>query len=187
MFRFLNMLLVAVMACLFFQCQSSISSATTQEEKAFFDLRAFFEQEIVRLKAENPKIKKEIEINGKREEQTQEGVDFEKELAIFMRADINKPAWREKYKVDSTMVVDRLARLAYAAIDSSLKTRLLFIEFDQKEAVEKVFISNKTNSPLIQSEQQLTFEPAKGYRIENKQDLSLSKDSQLTIVATFSR
>lgn len=187
MFRFLNMLVVAVMACSFFQCQSSISTATNQEDKVFFDLRTFFEQEIVRLKAENPKIKKEIEINGKREEQTQEEVDFEKELAIFMRADINKPAWREKYKIDSTMVADQLTRLAYAAIDSSLKTRLLFIEFDQKEQVEKVFISNKTNSPLIQSEQQLTFEPAKGYRIENKQDLSLSKDSQLTIVATFSR
>lgn len=185
MVRLLNMLIVAVMACTFFQCQSSVSTATNQEDKVFFDLRAFFEQEIVRLKAENPKIKKEIEINGKQEQQTQEGVDFEKELAIFMRADINKPAWREKYKIDTTMVANQLARLAYAAIDSSLKTRFLSIEFDQKEEVEKVFISNKTNSPLIQSEQQLTFEPAKGYRIENRQDLSLSKDSQLTIIATF--
>lgn len=186
MIRFSQLLLVGLLALLTFHCQSSAEVRAGLEEKTFFDLRAFFEEEIARLQAENPKIKKEIEINGKTEQKTQEEVDFKKELAIFIRSDINKPAWKDKYGVDSVVVSNDLIRLDYIALDSTLKTRLLSIEFEDA-AVNKVSITNKTDSPLIQSQQQLTFEPKKGYQIANQQDLSLSDDSQLRIVATFER
>ncbi len=186
MIRLSHVLLAGLLALLTFHCQSSAVTGSGQEEKSFFDLRAFFEGEIARLKAENPKIKKEIEINGKKEQKTQEEVDFEKELAIFIRSDINKPAWKDKYGVDSVVVSNELVRVDYTALDSTLKTRLLSIEFEEA-AVNKVSITNKTDSPLIQSKQQLTFEPKKGYQIANQQDLSLSNDSQLRIVATFER
>lgn len=186
MIRLLHLLLAGLLAVLTFHCQSSAGAGLDQEEKSFFDLRAFFEEEIVRLQAENPKVKKEIEINGKQEQKTQEEVDFEKELAIFIRSDINKPAWRDKYGVDSVVVSNDLIRVDYVALDSTLKTRLLSIEFEDA-VVNKVMITNKTNSPLIQSQQQLTFEPKKGYQISNQQDLSLSDDSSLRIVATFER
>ena len=82
------------------------------------------------------------------------------------------------------MEAQRLKSLRYTALDSSLKTRVLTIDFNEAE-VERIFILNKTNSPLIESEQQLTFEPQSGYFIRNKQSLSLSKDSDLTIKAVF--
>ena len=84
------------------------------------------------------------------------------------------------------MSANDLVRIDYTALDSTLKTRLLSIEFEDA-AVQRVSVTNKTNSPLIQSKQQLTFEPKKGYQIANQQDLSLSNDSQLRIVATFER
>ncbi|MBX2873339.1 MAG: hypothetical protein KTR30_14605 [Saprospiraceae bacterium] len=186
MIRLFPLLFISILALSIFQCQSNTSISTDLEEKNFFDLRAFFEAEIVRLQEENPKIKKEIEINGKKEQKTQEGVDFEKELAIFIRSDINKPAWVDKYGVDSIMSSDDLIRVDYIALDSTLKTRLLSVEFEDA-MVNKVTITNKTASPLIQSKQQLTFEPNKGYQIANQQDLSLSDDSQLRIIATFER
>ena len=184
MFRFRHVLLVALVTVLSFQCQTNASNSSNQREKKFFDLRAFFEAEIARLEKEEPRVKKEIEINGQREQRTQQAVDFEKELAIFIRSDINKPAWRDKYRIDSTLVSKQLTRLQYTAMDSSLKTRIMRIEFDQN-GVEKIYISNRTQSPLIKSSQQLLFEPSKGYQIENQQDLSLSKDSQLSISAQF--
>lgn len=187
MFRIYPLLILFVLVLISWQCQrDSGTAAATASDKVFFDLRAFFEEEIARLEKEKPRIAKAIEINGQLEQQTQEGVDFAKELAIFVRSDINKPAWRDKYTVDSTIVARRLAQLEYIAIDSSLKTRLMRIDFDQT-GVEKIFISNRTDSPLIKSAQQLTFEPAKGYQIENQQDLSLSKDSKLSISAQFLR
>ncbi len=186
MIRLFHLFIVVLLALLAFRCQWNSTTSTDQSEKIFFDLRAFFEDEIARLQQENPKIKKEIEINGKKEQKTQEQVDFEKELAIFKRSDINKPAWRDKYGVDSVLVAEDLVRVDYVALDSTLKTRLLSIEFENS-AVNKVSITNQTSSPLIQSKQQLTFEPKKGYRIANQQDLSLSDDSQLRIVATFKR
>lgn len=186
MIRLFHLLVICLLAVVSFQCQSNASVSVEQTEKTFFDLRAFFEEEIARLEEENPKVKKEIEINGKKEQKTQEEVDFQKELAIFIRSDINKPAWTEKYGVDSILSANNLVRVDYVALDSTLKTRLLSIEFENA-AVQKVSITNKTDSPLIQSKQQLTFEPKKGYEIANQQDLSLSNDSQLRILATFER
>lgn len=165
-------------------CQEEQNTSGPRKDAVFFDLRSFFTAEIARLEKTQPSIKKEIEINGEKENKTQEGIDFEKELAIFIRADINKPAWRDKYQIDSVMEAQRLKSLRYTALDSSLKTRVLTIDFNEAE-VERIFILNKTNSPLIQSEQQLTFEPKSGYFIRNKQSLSLSKDSDLTIKAVF--
>lgn len=175
----LVLLLISLVAC-----QTEGNAPGEGSDTAFFDLRSFFKAEIGRLEKVQPSIKKEIEINGEKENQVQDSIDFEKELAIFVRADINKPAWRDKYQIDSVMEAQSLKTLRYTALDSSLKTRALTIDFDQN-AVERIFILNKTNSPLIKSEQQLTFEPRSGYFIRNKQSLSLSKDSDLTIKAEF--
>ncbi len=176
--------ILALLLVGFMGCEAGENTADKAADSAFFDLRSFFTAEIARLEKAQPSIKKEIEINGEKENKTQEGIDFEKELAIFVRADINKPAWRAKYQIDSIMEAQGLKSLRYTAIDSSLKTRSLTIDFNQA-VVERIFILNKTNSPLIQSEQQLTFEPQSGYFIRNKQSLSLSKDSDLTIKAVF--
>lgn len=165
-------------------CGSQAGGGMQDGPTRFFDLKTYFEGEIARLKAQDPAVKKEIEINGKTEVQTQEAIDFEKEFAIFVRADINKPAWRNKYKVDSVMEANQLLSLQYTAIDSSLKTRTLTIEFKQAE-VERISIFNKTDSPFIKTEQRLTFEPDRGYHIRNSQVLSLTKDSELSIAATF--
>lgn len=186
MIRLFQALIVSLFMLLIFGCQSNSNISVDQTEKPFFDLRAFFESEIARLQEENPKIKKEIEINGKKEQKTQEQVDFEKELAIFKRSDINKPAWRDKYGVDSITTSGDLIRVDYIALDTTLKTRLLSIEF-KDDLVHKVSITNKTSSPLIQSQQKLTFEPRIGYQVANQQDLSLSNDSQLRIIATFEK
>ncbi len=168
----------------FLACQTGENAPGQETDAAFFDLRSFFQAEITRLEKAQPSIKKEIEINGEKEDKVQDSIDFEKELAIFVRADINKPAWRDKYQIDSVMEAQNLKTLRYTALDSSLKTRALTIDFNQND-VERIFILNQTNSPLIKSEQQLTFEPQSGYFIRNKQSLSLSKNSDLTIKALF--
>ncbi|MEZ5042213.1 MAG: hypothetical protein R2828_20110 [Saprospiraceae bacterium] len=165
-------------------CGSRAGGGRQDVPTVFFDLRTYFEGEIERLKAQGTAVRKEIEMNGKTEVQTQEALDFEKEFAIFVRSDINKPAWRNKYKVDSVMNANQLLSLQYTAIDSSLKTRILTIEFKAAE-VARISIFNKSDSPLIKAEQRLTFEPDRGYHIRNSQVLSLSKDSELSIAATF--
>ena len=84
--------------CLFFliSCKND-SPKTAAELKPFFDVRGYFKAEIERLK-DVKKVKKTVEVNGKREEKIVEITNWNEELAPFISSDINRPAWLDKYR-----------------------------------------------------------------------------------------
>ncbi|GAB4339781.1 MAG: hypothetical protein OHK0038_19080 [Flammeovirgaceae bacterium] len=56
----------------------------------YFDLKGLIEEQVEQLKEENPKVKKRVEMAGKKEELDECIKDWEKELKLFLDADINK-------------------------------------------------------------------------------------------------
>ncbi len=153
-------------------------------QPAFFDLKGYFNQEIKRLNQAKPKLFKKVTINGSEEQRELGAVDFKQELQVFIQSDINRPNWLEKYRADTTFFNGNPSRILYKAIDKTLRTRLIDIEF-QQNIVSKITIQNGGKSIVAGSQQELIYLPQSGYLIKSHQTTALSKDKDLTIEVRF--
>ena len=92
-----------LMAGCFFSCADN---AETAEKPAlppvYFDVNSFLSEQMKHLNQTKPTVQKTV-TNGELGPQTEtlENVNWEQELAFFLEADINKPAWRQTYSGDT--------------------------------------------------------------------------------------
>ncbi len=150
-----------------------------------FSLDSFMRVEQQRLASLTGPIRKVIEIDGVRETQTLDEVDWARELDIFAKADINKPAWQGKYAVDSVFAADgMLSELHYRATDDQLKIRALDVYFGA-EAIDSIVVHKTTRSPVSEASLVLKYMPGQGYEVVNRQKTLLSDEHILRISVTF--
>jgi len=151
----------------------------------FFDLNTFFEKEIQSLSSINS-FTKTVTINGRTEEQKLNKLDFENEFSIFTAADINRPAWSDKYAIDSLFnSQNQLTQIRYQAMDAQLKTKTLTIKFLNSKVVS-IYIEKNMDNAVATSSQTLYYEVNKGYTIQSQQDLSFSESRNFQIKVDYS-
>jgi hypothetical protein len=153
--------------------------------KQFFDLRHYFEQEVDILQQRRPKVLKRVSLGTQTEEHQLDSINFKQELGVFANSDINRPAWSDKYAVDSIFAEgSQLAKLEYKALDEAMKTRKVLVEF-KAGSVEKVFIENKSENTVASSSQLLTYLAGTGYTIESHQKVAMSDDAFFKVEVVF--
>ena len=168
-----------------YACQPQSDSETKKGPiSPFFDLEAYFQEEINRLQQQQMTITKTIHLDGKEEKQTLDSLNFEEELSIFTQSAINRPAWLDKYQVDSTFSANQLASIQYEALTDRLKTRSIRITFSNGK-VQNVAIENLLETVIATTNQQLNYSPAKGYSIRNSQEIAFSKSQEVKIEVQF--
>lgn len=158
-----------------------------EEEKPqspFFDLKSFFQQEVDRLQAEQPSVKKIAMIGGQVEEHDFDQLNYQDELKVFLDSDINRASWWDRYQIDSTLQNGQLAAISYQALSEKLKTRSLELQFAEGK-VSRVTIENQTKSPTVTFFQQLTYDPEKGYTIFTRQNVTMSPQEEMRITVAF--
>ena len=170
-----SLLFINLIAC--HQPQAS----DTLKGKAFFDLKAYFEQELIELSKQSF-VTKVVELNGVQEKKVIEYYDFSNEVSLFINSDINKIAWLDKYTVDSVFnsSTQQLNQLIYTALDEQLRTRQLSISFEN-DIVDAINIENLTSSILVEAHQLLTYRPNKQILIDNHQKLLFFDDRDFKI------
>lgn len=151
---------------------------------SFFDLEAYFQKEIERLEEEDASISKRIVLDGNQEQLNQDSIDFSDELSVFIKSDINRPAWSDKYQIDSIFEQNQLIGLHYEALSDRLKTRSIEIAFDKGEVAE-INIKNLLKAVIATTDQALQYKPQTGYWIHNKQEIAFSKPQELKIEGLF--
>ncbi len=146
------------------------SSCSNQEEMKtetdFFDIKGFFESEVKRLTNKKSTVNKSVRQNEQSEVKKNLSVDWENELALFIASDINKPAWKDSYKISGDSV-----HLNYLAIDTNLRTRSVEIKKDPKGQAVFFKIKNITRSKLYESSEELTYIPDSIYKITKDQSV----------------
>lgn len=172
-------LFFAVAIATFTACNVSESEVAVNE-KAFFDLAGFIDAQVEELNREKPRLEKTVTINGTEETQTNPELDFERDLAIFRRSDINKSAWTEKYRIDQTD-----GETAYIAIDSTMQTQLLRVTTGENGAVSSVYVERRMGNFISDSRQQMTYQPGKGYTVVSKQSSELVGDVSVDLNVAF--
>ena len=165
------------------------NSASPQPNKdvkkpLFFDLKGYMNAEIERLNKREAFVKS-VRANGTEEEKELTKLNLKNELKPFFDSDINKPAWSDKYEIDSVLNKNNeLIKLNYNALDENLRTRLVSVIYEDNEVV-LISIKNNSSSSIASINQTLLYDPQKGYILESKQDVSLLDENHFRIEVRF--
>ena len=169
-FQFLFILL------LFSGCSSS-SDEHAQKQLYFFDIAGYFKQQASLLSGKP--VLKTVNKNGSGETKKVLIKNWEQELQLFADADINKAAWKNSYKKDSTASV-----LLYTAEDPELKVRSIKITFKNQQPKEIVIHTQSTNL-LYHTTEKLIFIPDSLYQISKHQKVILLGSNNYEISGRF--
>lgn len=118
------------------------------------------------------RLEKTIFTDNQEETQILRTADWERELARFKEVDINKPSWRNSYRIDSAG-----RSLTYTAMDPDLRVQKIRITGERPGAIRSVHIQKETKNQLYNTREELLYYPDSAYTITHRQKiLLLSKD-----------
>jgi hypothetical protein len=194
----MNKLYIFFLLLIFSNCKNE-SPQYSKNTTPLFDLKGFLDNEIATHLKDIKKVKKTVTVNGKTETKEVEIKDWKEELKPFFNSDINRPAWRDKYKIlnehnfhDYDTLV---SKKQFNVIDKNLKTQRINIYYGFKTEktkpmpqtwISSVSIFNLDNSAISQSYQILSYDE-NGYTIISKQKLIGGQEEKIKIGVTFPR
>lgn len=161
-----------------------LSACAGQKEekglKTYMDVKGFFDAEASRLSSDNPEINKTVARNDASETKNMKNINWKTELSLFAESDINKPAWKDSYKV-----INGAGKTIYVAADSSLRTREINITKDSGGRIRKITILNQVDNMLYSSTEQLLYIPDSVYQISKQQHVAIIGDNRYFINGKF--
>ena len=167
MLRFLPLLLLLT-ACYAEEVREDMS------RDPFFNLQAYIDRQVDSLQAADITVTKTITLNGTTETQELADLKFANDLRIFREADINKPAWLDKYRSEREERDGQLVQ-TYTALDSSLQTRELTVVSEDGDPV-RIEILRKTGTVLSDGLHRMVYQPASGYSMRTRQRNRFGED-----------
>ncbi len=127
-----------------FSCDSANKSQVLSNEKYYFDLTGLVNKEIEILEKSKPYIIKVSRLDNDSEKIKTNSVDWKKELELFAKFDINRPAYKNSY---TTSHIDSLTTEYTLLPSEKLLVKSLRIVYDDTRNVNhvqgKVFSENK--------------------------------------------
>lgn len=146
-------------------CQSENASEAAMP-KLYFDLKAYFANQIKQIEATKTSLVKTVFLNGKQETKQLNNLNWQDEFALFINSDINRIAWRDSYSIDSCSMQNNKTHLDYKAVDPDLRTQEIHIWLDTNtRQLDSLTIRNKVENVFYTLDENLYFAPQKSYRI----------------------
>lgn len=171
-----------VLALSTWSCNGPDSAASALHTTPYFSLADFFSEEATKLQQSNPEIIKTVSKNSEQEEKKIQVADWRSEFALFIDADINKPAWRNSYQVDRVG-----SSVIYTSTDPTLRTKEIRVETSPTGTVEHIRITNQVSNMLYQTDEQLDYYVDSLYRIEKRQQVRIIGESHYTITGEWQK
>lgn len=170
---------------LFTNCGKTLSSTNEKSPNNYFSLKDFFEKEMVQLADNQVNLHKTVFLDEASETKDLSTVDWKNELSLFAAADINKAAWKDKYKVDSTRQANVL-EVSYVAKEKDLRTQSLSLKINHRtQTVTEVFINKKIKNIVYEIEEELNYVVAEGYSISAKQTVLMTGKKNFKVEGRF--
>lgn len=166
-----------IFTVLLFSSCSSANDEPAQKHLYFFDLAGYFKQQASSLK--DKKIVKTVTKNADSETKRLVIENWQQELQLFTDADINKPAWKNSYRKDSTANT-----LIYTATDPELRVQKIEIRLSGKTPT-KIVIDAKSKNLLYHNKETMIFIPDSLYQITKHQKVVLLGLNNYTITGKF--
>lgn len=147
----------------------------------YFDIKGFFRSDSARLTKLNKPIFKSVKHNGVVESKKVTIKNWGTELSLFSESDINKPAWRNSYRIttDSNIII-------YQALVPGLKTREILIKKTGGK-VKYIMIINSTKNILYSTLEKLSYFPDSLYLIQKSQTVRVLGKNNYDIAGYFNQ
>ena len=163
-------------------CSVCLTTCTSNQKpdnssKKYFDLKAYFENEVRHLQEKNPQVEKMISKNELSESKTLSIRNWANELGLFSGSDINKPAWKTEYEIRNME-----NEIQYLAKDSKLKTKKILIDRSENGKISHIFILNAITNNIYSSTEELHYYPDSLYSIRKKQKIRIIGSNDYSIV-----
>ena len=142
---------------------------------SYFDLPAVISTQQKQLKEQHAGIEKNLKVNKKLENIKIDSVDWDKELQLFVEANINKPVLIGSYKVDEKKEGD-LSKITYTTLDDKNKVKELIVT-KTGEVLNTVEVDWVESNPIYHSEKQMKLD------FENNKLLQFTIDGYQKMVA----
>ena len=165
---------------IFLFISSCSGNPVSVKQNTYWDIEGFFRSEVNRFEKSKPIVNKTVSRNGSKETRSIDNINWNTELSLFIESDINKPAWKDSYKV-----INNKNEVTYKASDSSLRTQRIHLTKDAKGGIKKIWIVNKTSNMLYNSSEELLYITDSIYTITKKQHVVLIGDNQYKISGIF--
>ncbi|MBP6185277.1 MAG: hypothetical protein KA479_10080 [Saprospiraceae bacterium] len=131
-----------LLSCVLLACTNPEKRST---EHWFFDLEAYTTGERNRLQ-NGVAVDKSVTLDGKVENQHFDAYTWEAELEMLSQLDINKPAWKDLYTVDTLRTGDA-EKYVYKADDEDLQVQKMIIS-QQANQIDSILIYTRVKNPL---------------------------------------
>jgi hypothetical protein len=174
---------ILILVGLFFIVASCSEKQQASINPTYFDLKSFFRSEAESLTLTDMHIRKKITTLSDLEEKEFRNINWEKELRPFSESDINKPAWKLSYSID-TFYLQSQVSIVYKSKEAKLPIKKLEVILKNNKVAMIKIASEKQNS-YYHSAQNLFYEVGKGYSIQGGQKVILADSSKYNIEATF--
>lgn len=151
----------------------------------YFSIPEFISKQVHDLDSSNTRLTRSVDFNNNHEEKTIEEPDWQKELKPFTDCDLNLPAWRNGFDIDTTESAGK-KKIRYKAREKKIAIRELELELDSKgESVLHLYIIYLKSNPWYSLGRKLTFTPGQGYTILIEQDTPLEAAETIRLEGRF--
>jgi hypothetical protein len=158
-----------IFACLLLSTACSDNISTSQKQvNDYFNLVEYFVKEAGKLRKQNAKISKTLIKDDVTETLVFDSINWDQEFKPFMNSDLNKPAFRQAYTVD-TIHVNAAIKIIYNAKDPLLTTRSILISY-VNEKIDSLMIINQTSNIYYSAAETLIYLPGKYYILKSMND-----------------
>lgn len=168
---------LSLLLCCGYACKPEIKE--TGAELKYFDIKEYFKTQADKLQAQNPLVNKSVKHNGTTESKRLSIGNWERELSSFTESDINKPAWKSSYSIDSSANT-----VTYKAKLPELKTREVVIS-KKDGKVAGIVIVNDTKNLLYNTSERLSYYPDSCYIINKTQTVKVIGANSYEIKGKF--
>ena len=149
-----------------------------RQHTSYFNLPAFLSEQSTQLSRRKPTVEKQVLLrDGGQETERLTPTDWAKELQIFQQADIDKPALRGQYLVDSVLTPDGLLRRTYRRRPGVAHPVRQLSVVSRDGQVQQVRATVAQDNPLVYSTKNLELDTPDGqlqsYRVQGVQKLIL--------------
>lgn len=168
-------LYIAVFALALLSCNQR-KAAEANTGFLYFDIKGYFGKEISRLQKLNPTVQKTVSVNGNTDNKATHIADWQKELAIFVNADINKTSWRGSFKINQENGAD-----VYTSDNKKIPVKKVLVERSNAK-INKLEIIIDNKNILFQTQDTLTYYPDSLYQIKKQQKIRLLNQKKYLVV-----
>lgn len=146
---------------------------------SYFDLKGYIDKQVSHLKKTNPDVDKSVRVNGSDEQKVLKIANWQKELAVFADADINKSAWQGAFKVSKSTDKE-----VYTSSSEKVPVKSLTIHYTAgKVKGIEVLISNANS--LYTSNDTLAYFPDSLYEVRKTQHIKMLNEKNYRIKGLF--